>query len=310
METLEQIDAAKSESAEDGIADFLFGAEPDVEYEAGQEPEVEGDDSTEESEEPVEAAAFVEVEFDGKLYEVPTELKDALLRQDDYTKKTQEVSVQRKEADILRGQMQSKYEEFQFAESIRSDVSRAEQLNATADQYHKYLRENIDTLSHTDIEKIRLAIEDARKERDEIGRSIHGKQQGFQQAQEQSRKELLNRGTEVLKAKIPQWGESHQKQVMEYGLGLGFSPQELNTLLDPREVEVLYKASEYDRLQQGKASAVKKVQKAPAITPRARDAQSGKFKKQVNLQKALKSNLPSNKKAGLIGDSIADKFFS
>ena len=317
---LAAIDAGKTQAAEEGVADFLFGpAEPEeqeeeFEYEAGQEPVEEGEDSSEE----VEAAddkeegelEFVEVEYDGKLYEVPTELKDALLRNDDYTRKTQEVSSQRKEVDVLREQIQSKYEEFQFAESIREDVAKAEQLNAQADQYHKYLRENIDTLSHTDIEKLRMAIEEARTERDKIGHGIQGKQQEFQQAQKQTREELLKKGTDVLKSKIPQWGESHQKQAMEYGLNLGFSQQELNTILDPREVEVLWKAAQYDSLQAGKTSAVKKVQTAPSIKPRARDPKSGQFKKQAEMKKALKSNMPSHKKAELIGGSIADKFFS
>ena len=316
---LAEIDAGKTHAAEEGVADFLFGkAEPEeeFEYEAGQEPVEEGEDSSEEeseeAEEPDEEGEleFVEVEYDGKLYEVPTELKDALLRNSDYTQKTQEVSSKRKEVDVLREQIQSKYEEFQFAESIRDDVSKAEQLNAQADQYHKYLRENIDTLSHTDIEKLRMAIEEARTERDKIGHSIQGKQQEFQQAQKQTREELLKKGTEVLKSKIPQWGESHQKQAMEYGLNLGFSQQELNTILDPREVEVLWKAAQYDSLQAGKASAVKKVQKAPSIKPRARDPKSGQFKKQAEMKKALKSNMPSHKKAELIGSTIADKFFS
>ena len=322
---LAEIDAAKTQSAEEGVADFLFGkAEPEeqeeeFEYEAGQEPVVEGDDETtdedtdettdEDERDDKDSPEFVEVEYDGKLYEVPTELKDALLRNSDYTQKTQEVSTQRKEVDVLREQIQSKYEEFQFAESIRDDVSKAEQLNAQVDQYHNYLRENIDTLSHTDIEKLRMAIEDAKTERDKIGHSIQGKQQEFQQAQKQLREELLKKGTDVLKSKIPNWGESHQKQVIEYGTSLGFTQQELNSVLDPREVEVLWKASQYDALQAGKASAVKKVQTAPTIKSRARDSKTGQFKRQADLKKALKSNMPSHKKADLIGNEIASKFF-
>lgn len=312
-------DAERSQQAEEGIADFLFGTEDERE-EPGQAPVEEGEESEEveaaeetdeepESEEETELE-FVEIEYDGKLYEVPTELKDALLRQDDYTKKTQEVATQRKEVEAINQTLQQKFEEFKFAESIQEDVLKAQQLEQTANQYHEYLRNNIDTLNATDIEKLRMAIEDARRERDQIGQQLQGKQQEFQQAQEQSRTELLNQGTEILKAKIPNWGADHQAQVRDFALNLGFTEAEVNTVVDPRQVEVLWKAAQYEKLQQGKTSAVKKVQSAPAIKPRARDPKSGKFVKKQKMQKALKSTMPSDKKAALIGDSIADKFFS
>lgn len=322
-ENLALIDANKTQQAEEGIADILFGPEEteDDREEAGQEPVVEGDDEEEEEveqddegdedEETTDESEFVEVEYDGKLYEVPTELKDALLRQGDYTAKTQEVAAQRKETEVIRGQLETRASAFKFAESIRDEVSKAEQLEAKANEYHQYLRNNIDNLSSTDIEKIRLAIEDARSERDGIVNSVQGKHKEFQQAQEQSMKELLDKGTEVLRSKIPQWGESHQKQVRDYGLGIGFTEQELSGVVDPRQVEVLWKASQYDHLQSGKAAAVKRAQDAPkTIKPRVRDEQ-GRFKsKKANLTKALKSNLPASQKANLIGEDIASRFFS
>jgi hypothetical protein len=323
-QTLAQIDAEKTQTAEEGIADFLFGKEEveeevEEEYEPGPNIVEEGEDSeeVEASDEEVEASEegevpFVEVEFDGKLYEVPPELKDALLRQSDYTTKTQEVAQQRKEVEVIQGQLRQQREAFEFAESIRGDVLRAEQLENTAQQYHEYLRNNIDNLSSTDIEKLRMAIEEARRERDEIGHSVTSKQQEFQQAQQQSITELLNKGTEVLRSKIPGWGEDHQKQVRDYATNLGFSEAEINSVIDPRQVEVLYKAAQYDALQANKPAAVKKVQKAPTIKPRARDPETGQFvKQQRQLKQALKSDkLSANEKAKLIGNDIAGRFFS
>ena len=307
------------DAAAEAAADFIFGKEP--EYEPNPEPVEEGAEAeVEEETEEVEAAEeeeveveteFVEVEYDGKLYEVPNELKDALMMQSDYTKKTQEVAQQRTEMETQLGAVQNKFKEFEFAESIQEDVMKAQQLEATANQYHEYLRNNIENLSSTDIEKLRLAIEDSRRERDEIVQSVQTKQVEFQQAQEQSFAELLNKGTEVLKSKIPGWGEENQKQVRDYALSTGFTEAEINNVVDPRQVEVLWKASQYDSLQAGKASAVKKVQEAPkTIKPRTRDAQ-GKFtSKKAKLQKALKSNASDSDKANLIGESIADRFFS
>ena len=317
-QSLAQVDAEKTQSAEEGIADFLFGKEEpeeEFDYEPGPNVTPEGDEPDEEvetSKEDVEGAegAVVEVEYDGKLYEVPEELKDALLRQSDYTTKTQEVANRRKEVEVALGQLVQQREAFEFAEAIREDVLRAEQLEATANQYHEYLRNNIDSLSPTDIEKLRMAIEDSRRQRDEIGQGVTKKQQEFQQAQQQSLQELLNKGTEVLRGKIPGWGQEHQQQVREYATNLGCSEQEIASVIDPRQVEVLYKAAQYDALQANKPAAVKKVQKAPTIKARARDPETGQFvKQQAKLQKALKSNsLSDNEKAKLIGGDLMDRF--
>ena len=319
-QTLAQVDAEKTRSAEESIGDFLFGPdEPEEEeYEPGPNIVPEGDEPEDEEVEAAEEkdevegteGTVVEVEYDGKLYEVPEELKDALLRQSDYTTKTQEVANQRKEVEVALGQLMQQREAFEFAESIREDVLKAEQLEAQANQYHQYLRDNIDTLSPTDIEKLRMAIEDARQQRDQIGHGVQSKQQEFQQAQQQSMQELLNRGTEVLRGKIPGWGEEHQKQVREYATSLGFSEQELASVIDPRQVEVLYKAAQYDALQANKPAAVKKVQKAPTIKQRARDPETGQFvKQQAKLHKALKSrSLSDNEKAKLIGGDLMDRF--
>lgn len=313
-ETLAQIDEAKTANAEEGIADFLFGKD-EPEYEPEENVQVEGDDEeveeVEEKEEVEATEETVEIEVDGEILEVPAKYKDYFLRQADYTKKTQEVAQQRQEVEVIHNQLLQQRQAFEFAESIRDDVFKAEQLDATANQYHQYLRDNIDTLSHTEIEKLRMAIEDARRERDEIGRNIHGKQQEFQQSQQQSIQELLNKGTEILRSKIPGWGEDQQRQVRDYALNLGFSEAEVNQVIDPRQVEVLYKAAQYDSLQRNKSAAVKKVQAAPTIK-RARDPDTGQFVKQkAKLNKALKSDkLSAPEKASLIGEDIASRFFS
>lgn len=313
------------EAAAAAAADFIFGPEENVnvegdepEPEAEEEPEAESEeDSEEEPEEDSEEEGkeedsdeFVEVEFDGKLYEVPLELKDALLRQADYTQKTQELSAKRKEQEVLLEQVQQKAQEFEFAQSVWDDVLKVQQLQGQAEQYNQYLRDNIDSLSSTDIEKIRLAIQDAKDESQQLAFEIQQKQQESQQAQQQAVKELLDKGTEVLRSRIPGWGEDHQKRVREYALSSGFSEQEINAVFDPRQVEVLWKAAQYDDLQSGKAQAVKKVQSAPKVRAKSRNPMPKEVGQKLNLRKKLKSqNLTNADKANLIGDDIASRFF-
>jgi hypothetical protein len=314
QETLAEIDANSTEQAEDAVADFLFGAEPEDQddYEPNPEPVVEGDEADPEEvaeEEPEETTGFVEVEYDGQLYEVPENLKDALLRQQDYTTKTQEVSSQRKVVEVQLGELEQTAKNFQFAEAMQGDVLKVQQLESQAEQLHSYLRENIDTLSSTEIEKIRFGVEDARRQRDELVQTIQGKTTEFQQAQEQARAELLNKGTEVLRQKIPGWGEELQKEVEDYVLAKGKTDAQINNIIDPIDVEIAWEAAQYRKLKDGITPAVKKVQEAPTIKPKARDPKTGKFVRQQKLSKALKSNLSAPDKASLIGEDIASRMF-
>ena len=97
--------------AEDRLA-ALF-AEEESPVEAPEEDNAEAEEETEAQaeEESAEATDEVEeVEFEGKQYKVPKELKPALLRQADYTKKTQELAEYRKQVadqvDYLTAQKQ------------------------------------------------------------------------------------------------------------------------------------------------------------------------------------------------------------
>lgn len=281
---------------------------PDVEAESTEEVDAATDDdkSEDEEDEKEEAPEVVEIEIDGELLEVPARYKDHFMRTKDYTEKTQAVAAQRKEVEVQIGLIEQTRQSFEFAESIRDDIAKAEALEAQAVQIHDHLRSNVDSLSSQEITKLQLAITDARSERDEIGKVVQNKQGEFQQAREQSRRELLNKGTEVLRQRIPGWGEQQQKQVREYALNSGFTEAEIAYVVDPRHVEALYKASQYDALKSGVAPAVKLVKSA--VKPKSRNKMDEAAKGRIARSKIRKSSLSSPKKAEAIMDSIEDRF--
>jgi len=288
-----------NDSAEDVIADESASEAPDDTIEPDEGGSEGSDDDAVEAE-------VVELEIDGELVEVPVKYKDHFLRQQDYTTKTQEVASQRKEVEVQQGEVALRKQQYDFAEEVRPDLDKARALEAQANQYHEHLRTNVDNLSATDITKLQMAITDSRSERDEIVNGIKEKQAGFQQAQEQSHKELLNKGTEVLKQRIPGWGKEHQEQVRQYAVESGYTEAELQGVVDPRQVETLWKARQYDALKSGVVPAVKAVQKA--IQPKARNKMDQSAKDRLALNKIKKSALDSPKKAEAIMDSIADRF--
>ena len=304
---------------ESDIGAMILGDDPEPEEEQAA-PEIEGDDEETEDQEPDDsegddepedevdpnAPEMVEVEWEGQLIEAPKSVAEALMRQSDYTQKTQEVAAQRKAIETQIAELDHKNKQFQFAESIRDEVLKAQQLEAQADQAYEYLRNNVDSLTPTEIEKIKIAIEDTRKERDNLVKSLTTKQTEFQQASEQSLQELRNKGTEVLKQRIPGWGEEKAKQVRDYALKSGFTEAEISNVLDPRQVETLWKASQYDNLKSGVTPAVKAVQAAPSI--KARNPMPKETRQKLDLRKKLASkNLTDKQKEALLIQDFGER---
>lgn len=311
-----QDEGTVEQSPEEKIADMMFGKE--APQDAQDEPEIDDLDEAEEpeeleaseDEEGEEEPEYVEIEIDGEVLQVPPKYKDYFMRQQDYTQKTQEVAAERKTVEAIQAQVQAEQAKYQFLESVQDEMQQAESLKAQIDQVRQYKREQIDNLDAKDLFKIDAQIEEWQTSLNAIGQSLNTKQQEFQQAQQQSLQELLDKSTEALRSRIPNWGEQTQKQVRDFALSNGFTEQELNSVYDPRYVEVLWKASQYDTLKKGAAVAVKKVQDAPTIKAKARKRQMDPITaKKLNTRKVIKSaNKSDADKARAAGDYLADRF--
>ena len=93
-------------------------AAPDVE---DQQNDAANELDTEQSEDADKPDADIEdVEYEGKKYAVPKEIKDALLRQADYTRKTQEVAETRKQLDAQAAEVK---QFAQFQQGLIEDVA-------------------------------------------------------------------------------------------------------------------------------------------------------------------------------------------
>jgi len=98
------------------IADILEPEEdtPEAEEAQGEEEapeqseESEHEDAESGEDEQPEKATLETVEYEGKTYQLPPELKSALLRQQDYTRKTQEVATIRKQVEADQQQYREK----------------------------------------------------------------------------------------------------------------------------------------------------------------------------------------------------------
>lgn len=269
-------------------------------FEIVGEQEVEGEPIEQSPERP----ELVEFDIDGQTYQAPQAVADAVMRNSEFTQKTQKLSEQRKQYEINIGQVQETQKAYEFAKTIQGDQLEIRQAQNIIAEYEQYFDQNVREMDPAQVAQVQNAIRQAERFISQKNSEITTKQQEFQQAQEQSLRELLNKSTEVLRSKIPQWGESHQTEMKEYGLGLGFTEAEITSVVDPRQLEVLWKASQYDKLQKGKAAAVKTVQDAPTIIAKSRNPMSGETKDQLNLRKTLKSDklTPAQKQAAVAED--------
>jgi len=314
--------AEEAVSVEEQIGAMVMGEEPAPEEEiieepvaeevaeeldvAGEEaPEVEGE------EEPVEqeASDYVEVDYDGVVYEVPPALKDALLRQSDYTQKTQQVASQRKEVDLLQQQVQTARKEQQFVQEIQPDLNNVGYLQASIQQMETELQANLAQMTSEDMFRRKIEVDGYKEQLNALKQGLELKYSEFEEAQKQSYHELLEQGAQVLKQTIPDWSEDKQSQVRDYALSKGFSQQEVSSILDPRHVQILWAASQFESLREKAAPAAEQIKSAPTIKTKARNPMPDATRSKLDYRNKLKSkNLNARQKAQVIQDEMAKRF--
>ena len=311
-------------SLEDRIAEtvapeyFRDEQEPEAEQEPVEQEVVEdatpGDEAEEaETAEEVEAEApaqeFVELELNGKTYEVPIELQDGFLKQKDYTQKTQTLADERREVELQRQQIEVTQSQHKFVESIQEELNEINQIDYQLKQWEDYLSLNVKEMDAHQIAVTQNEIRLGEKQRDEKTEALKAKGAEFQQAQKQAVQDLLDKGTEVLKKQIPDWGPDKQKEMREYALADDYTENEISAVSDPRFIRTLWKAAQFDKLQSGVKGAVKKVEAAPTITPTARHEKMPKdVGRKLNFQKKLKSpKRTAKEKARLIQQEMGER---
>lgn len=103
-------------NATEVTADTNTDAGSDVEEVTGEEGE--GEDGEQQPVEP----ELIDVEYEGKVHKLPPELKDALLRTADYTRKTQEVAELRKATEARQAEVDKAYQTSQEVIEARAIV--------------------------------------------------------------------------------------------------------------------------------------------------------------------------------------------
>lgn len=219
-----------------------------VEQEPGAEPEPE----------------FADVEYEGKTYKVPPELKDAVLRQADYTRKTQEVADMRRQVETALQAVNTASQEERNAQIA---------IGVIDAQIADYSNIDWDAWEQSDPAAAQRGwrqFQQLQMRRNGAVTAWHQASQQRQLLSQQETAKRLEQGHRELAAKIPDWSSDKAVKLVGFGQeAYGFTADELSTIDDPRMIQVLHDAFTL-RQQQKTKQVAQKV--APDVIPAAKVA--------------------------------------
>ena len=304
-------------AAETAFATLLTGQEPEeiaAESEELSEEEQPSDlvdhletgDEEQESSEEVIAEEGEEQQVEAQKYALPFgdngevievdqgELQNYVLRQQDYTKKTQEVAAERKQLNEernslraiqgLANQLQDEYDSLKKVEDVEQSDEYWDQLKA--ENPMQFLVE-------------RQEMQERSSERETAQQKVYHMQQQLAQQQKLEQQRTLYSEAQKLEELIPAWkdreiAEKEKAELLTYGRANQYSDEELNSVSDSRAINMLRKAFLWDQLQSKKGNLKQKALATPASATAVRNANAprknmSEFKKaELKLRKSGK----------------------
>ena len=281
----------ETEEAEPAEEEESQPVEEDESLEEESEEEAE-EDEAEESEETDNRAEEGEdlyaVTINGEEHTIPLdELLKGYSRHSDYTRKTQELSEQRRGMEQYYNQWNAEIQQIQ--------TERQQYVNALQNVVENSMGA-LDQFATVDWESLKnenpleyITKRDEFRETQERVRQVQFQQQqthqAYQQEAQRNHKRVLQEEHGKLVDVLPEWKEAESRQklgseIKAYAISQGYSPEEIKSLVDHRSLLVLNKAMKFD-----KASSPDVVQKKVKNKPRVIRAGSPRTKADAGKQK-------------------------
>jgi hypothetical protein len=309
-QTEQAVDTASVEDRIGAKFERMFGMSDEPEQPESDEPE--GD--TAEGDEPEAKAAddakseegsedVVEVEFNGQTYQVPKELKDALMATKDYTQKTTEVSQLRKSVELQQKEAHLFNEQRKFHESVAGDIDQLKMLTAYID--HVNNTTDWQKMSAAEAWPIKMQLEQMERQHKKLDQTLQGKYAEFKAKLDAEREQLSREMDDVLSKSIPKFSPDTKAALQKYAKEMGYPAQALDGM-SALDYQVIWKASQYDAVK-SEAKAVVSKATTPVIKPTARNEMPKAVQDKLNYRKAIKKAQGTQKKA-LVEDRIGQIF--
>ncbi|ASS55905.1 hypothetical protein [Rhizobium leguminosarum] len=182
---------------------------------------------------------LVEVDYDGKKHKIPAELKDALLRQQDYTRKTQEVAEERKVVEAKRAEAD---QIFQTSQEVIEAKAHIHHLDSQLKQYEGV---NWQQLENEDPMAAMSHWRNYQTLKEERGQVAGYLTHTTNELSEKAKLDTANRLRETrafAEKSIPGWTEDMDKKITDFALGKGFTREALQNAYSPQTYEILFLA--------------------------------------------------------------------
>ena len=306
-ETPETEESAPTEDVEESTEETQDEPLEEVSLESESEEEVEEELEEEELDNSEEVEELYAVTVNGEEQEVSLdELVKGYSRQSDYTRKTQEISEQRKEMEELQNRYNSEILQIQNERQQYIDgLQQAMQSSLTA--LDEFAQIDWEHLRQTDPISFVTKKDEFRDAQQRLQQNQYEQQLAAQKQQEETerfRQQALVSERNSLIEKLPEWGEPDKQtslaaELKSYANTQGFSQEELSSLIDHRSILVLRKAMLYD-----KANSSEVVKKKLKNKPKVVRAGSGKGKRETDKSKRTAS-MKRLKQTGRAEDAVS-----
>lgn len=221
----------------------------------------------------------VEVEYEGETFKVPAKLKDAVLRQADYTKKTTEVANQRREVEQQRTVI---------AAAGASIVETAELLGIQ-NEIAQLQRADISGWTQEQIDRAEALLIHKQNRAAALENHIMGKQ--TQQEQHEAAEMAKQRDAAIAEASksIPKFTDERRTELETLAVELGIDADAIKSITSAAEYKVLHYADIGRKFAQRQSQAAK-MKAAQAGNPSARVggvAQAGKPAEEMTMDEYI-----------------------
>ena len=272
--------------AEDAAPDAVEAEETQVEEVSDTEAETLEVEATEETGGEPAAPEFVSIEYDGQEFEVPPVLKDAFMRQSDYTQKTQTVAEQRKS---LEAQAAALTQQQELQQQTFEDVAHVKAIDQQIEQYNAL---NWPELYQQDVGQAATLDHQKRELENQRQQTINRLNQNQAKALESQRVEharMREEGQKVLSKEIDNWTPELAQTIAAYGVSQGLNEQAVASIIDPVHVKLIDKARRYDELvAKQKAAAPKAEPPKSAVKVKGKRAAVTKDPDKMSTEEWLK----------------------
>lgn len=242
---------------------------------AGDVAQVAGDAPADDAAVPAEE--LDEVEHEGKTYKIPRPLKGALLMQADYTRKTQGLADERR-------QHEERVKAFETGQRVQaehlSDIARVVAYNDAIAQFEKADWPQIRANNPQLYNDLWFQYQQTKEQRDKAVLALQTKVAERSSNAQREAATRIEQARAALARDIRDWSPDLAGKLEKFAVSLGFTPDELGQVTDPRIIKLLHTAwtGSQVKTQQAAAQKAELLEAAKPLPTVTANSSAGKVK--------------------------------